>query len=361
MRAEPQSFDRVLSSMCTTTVPAAREAALQFLESNPGDPATFPVIDDLEQEAINYLGEIAELTKPAGYITSGGTEANIQALRLAKKRYNHETLNNPNVIVPETGHFSFAKAADLLDIEVQWMPTDTDYTVDVSAVHENLNDDTIAIVGIAGSTEYGRVDPIPSLGAIAARHDVLFHVDAAWGGFALPFTDHAWSFADAPVDTMTIDPHKLGRAPIPAGGLLVRSDQMLTSLATETPYLETTSQVTLTGTRSGAGVAGTTAALRALWPDGYEQMITEQQATASWLADQLRARDFEVIAPQLPLVPVKMEEKIVEQLRDRGWRISQTNGGPVRIVCMPHVDRPQLREFLTDLDAIAADRTTTQA
>lgn len=100
---------------------------------------------------------------------------------------------------------------------------------------------------MAGTTEYGRVDPIPALGEIAHAAGARLHADAAWGGFALPFTGHDWSFADASVDTMTIDPHKLGRAPVPAGGLLARDAETMDALAVDTPYLESRSQASLTG------------------------------------------------------------------------------------------------------------------
>ena len=249
----PQSFSRVLSSMCTEPHPAAREAAEQFIATNPGDPGTYETVADLESTVVDRLGEITGLDDPAGYVASGGTEANIQALRLARNRADTP---DPNVVVPASGHFSFTKAADVLGIELRVAPLDG-YTVSLEAVEELLDEDTVAVVGVAGSTEYGRVDPIPALADLVADApgDPLFHVDAAWGGFVLPFTNYAWGFADAAVDTLTIDPHKMGQAVVPAGGLLAREKSLLAELAVDTPYLESTSQITLTGTRSGAGVA----------------------------------------------------------------------------------------------------------
>jgi len=57
----------------------------------------------------------------------------------------------------------------------------------------------------------------------------------AWGGFYLPFTDHEWGFDHAAVDTLTIDPHKVGQAAVPAGGLIARSTDLLDELAIDTP------------------------------------------------------------------------------------------------------------------------------
>ncbi|ELZ91748.1 L-tyrosine decarboxylase [Haloferax mucosum ATCC BAA-1512] len=351
-RAAPQEFDRVLSSMCTQPHPAAREAAERFLATNPGDPATYQAVAALEEDALSYLGEITGLSAPHGYIASGGTEANIQAIRAAR---NHARDDDPNVVAPESIHFSFQKAADVLDVELRIVPVDSDYRASIGAVREATDDNTILVAGVAGTTEFGRVDPIPELTAIAHDVGALMHVDAAWGGFILPFTDHEWSFAHAPVDSLTIDPHKYGQAVVPAGGLLFRDKEVVDSLAVDTPYLESASQASLTGTRSGAGVASAAAAMRELWPDGYRDVYERQQANADWLYRELRARGYDAVEPELPLVAADLPDSEFASLRDLGWRISRTATGELRIVCMPHVTRESLRAFLSDLDDVRTD------
>ena len=97
--ARPQDFDRVLTSMCTEPHPRAREAAERFLATNPGDPGTYETVASLEREAVEQLGAIAGLPEPAGYVTSGGTESNIQAVRIARNRADAD---EPNVVAPTT-------------------------------------------------------------------------------------------------------------------------------------------------------------------------------------------------------------------------------------------------------------------
>ena len=339
----------MLSSMCTDPHPAAREAAERFLATNPGDPETYPVVADLEREAVATLGDVVDLDDPHGYVAAGGTEANLQAVRAARNLADGDV----NVVAPESAHFSFQKAADVLDVELRLAPTDADHRADVDAVVDLADDDTAIVVGVAGTTEYGRVDPIPALADVAADAGARLHVDAAWGGFLLPFTDHDWSFADAPVDTMAIDPHKVGQAPIPAGGLLARDAETLDALAIETPYLESDTQPTLGGTRSGAGVAGAHAALDALWPDGYREQYERSQANADYLASELAARGYDVVEPELPLVAADLPDAEFQALRDRGWRISRTASDALRVVCMPHVTREMLDDFLADVDGLA--------
>jgi tyrosine decarboxylase/aspartate 1-decarboxylase len=345
-RAEPQGFERVLSSMCTDPHPAAREAANRFLATNPGDPGTYETVAQLEREAIETLGEIAGLDEAAGYVTSGGTEANIQALRIARNRADTD---EPNVVAPRSAHFSFRKAANLLDVELRTAPT-TGHVADTDAMARLVDAETVCVVAVAGSTEYGAVDPVPTVADVAAEVDARCHVDAAWGGFYLPFTAHDWHFGHAAVDTMTIDPHKAGQAAVPAGGLLARSPDLLDELAIDTPYLESTSQVTLTGTRSGAGVASAVAAMDALWPRGYRDEYERAMDNAYWLAEQLADRGHEVHGPELPLVAADLSVPMTGELRDRGWRVSKTGAGEMRVVCQPHVTRSMLRSFVADLD-----------
>jgi len=342
----PQDFDRVLSSMCTEPHPMARQAAERFLATNPGDPATYQDVADLEHQAVEMLGTVTGLHDPAGYVTSGGTEANIQAVRIARNRADTD---DPNVVVPTHAHFSFWKAAEVLGVELRTAPP-TDYRADPRVMTELVDSDTVLVAGVAGTTEYGYVDPIPELAELAHSVDALFHVDAAWGGFYLPFSEHRWHFGHAAIDTMTIDPHKVGQAAVPAGGLLARTPELLDELAIDTPYLESTSQVTLTGTRSGAGVASAVAAMEALWPEGYREQYHRSMDNAEWLAAELRERGYDVVDPELPLVAADVSVALVEELRERGWRVAKTEAGELRVVCMPHVTRSMLRSFVADLD-----------
>jgi len=348
-RRTPQDFDRVLSSMCTVPHPDAHEEAVRFLSANPGDPATYQTVAELEGEAVDLLGEIAGLDSPEGYLASGGTEANIQAVRAAR---NLAETDEPNIVAPESAHFSVTKAAEVLGVELRTVPVDDGYRANLDAVSAAVDADTVAVIGVAGTTEYGRVDPIPALTEIAHDAGARMHVDASWGGFLLPFTGHEWSFGDAPIDSMAIDPHKCGQAPVPAGGFLARDRETVDALAVDTPYLETTSQATLTGTRSGAGVAGALAAMEALWPDGYRASYREQQANAGYLAREFSARGIDTVDPVLPLVAASLAPSTFEALREAGWRISRTATGELRIVCMSHVTRGALESFLADLDRI---------
>ncbi|MDZ7849271.1 MAG: tyrosine decarboxylase MfnA [Halodesulfurarchaeum sp.] len=345
----PQSFDRVLSSMCTRPAPVAERAARAFLGTNPGDPATFETVADLEYSVVSMLGDVVGLPEPHGYVTAGGTEANVQAVRAARNRTG---TGDPNVVAPESAHFSLRKAAELLDMEVRFVDTDSENRADPDAMAEAVDEETALVFCVAGSTEYGRVDPIPALADLADSVDAHCHVDAAFGGFLLPFTDHEWHFGHAGIDSMTIDPHKTGRAAIPAGGFLARDASTLQALEVKTPYLASETQVSLGGTRSGAGVASAAAALSTLWPSGYRAAFERTMELAAWIASELESRGYDVAEPTLPLVSWQPDSGQYDALRAAGWKIARTRGGAIRLVVMPHVTRSMLESFLADLERL---------
>jgi tyrosine decarboxylase/aspartate 1-decarboxylase len=145
----------------------------------------------------------------------------------------------PNIIVPESAHFSFRKASDLLCLEMRPVPLDRDFRMDADLAAEQIDRNTVCLVGIAGTTEYGMVDPIADLAKIAEAHDVFFHVDAAFGGMVIPFLSNPvpFDFALPGVTTIAVDPHKMGMSTIPAGCLLTREPDILHTLNIDTPYL----------------------------------------------------------------------------------------------------------------------------
>jgi len=345
----PQRFETVLSSMCTEPHPTAVAAAEQFLASNAGDPATYQAVAALEETAVALLAEITNAPAPSGYITSGGTEANIQAMRAARDRHPR---GGSTIVIGSHAHFSFQKAAAVLGMRCEVVPTGADHRADPDAVAAHVDADTAAVVAVGGSTTFGRIDPIRALTEIAHDAGALCHLDAAWGGFYLPFTDAEWDFAATGVDSMTIDPHKAGRSVIPSGGLLFADPTAAAPLRVETPYLASADQYSLTGTRSGAGVAAAAAVMQTLWPDGYATEYTRAMALAERVATACRERGFATPEVELPLVATQLPEGVLSELRSAGWRIAATPGGYARIVVMPHVTEAMVRELLTTLDAV---------
>ncbi|MCS7130868.1 MAG: tyrosine decarboxylase MfnA, partial [Archaeoglobaceae archaeon] len=247
-------YSRVLSSMCTVPHEIAVKAHQLFIGTNLGDPGIFPGTVELEKKLIAMLGEMLHHKNCVGYICSGGTEANIQGIRASR---NIMRRKEPNIVIPKTAHFSFEKICDILSVEVRRANVDEDYKVDLAEVEKLVDEKTVALVGIAGTTELGQIDPIVELSKLAEEKEIPLHIDAAFGGLVIPFMDNPYpfDFANKGVTSITLDPHKMGMATIPAGGIVFRDENFLKALEVETPYLTSKMQFTLTGTRPGTGVA----------------------------------------------------------------------------------------------------------
>ena len=103
-RERDYSYDRFFSTMCTLPHPIAVRAHDMFLETNLGDPGLFPGVAELEERVVQMLGEMLGCPDARGYISTGGTESNIQAIRAAR---NEAGKKNGNIVVPASAHHSF--------------------------------------------------------------------------------------------------------------------------------------------------------------------------------------------------------------------------------------------------------------
>jgi len=348
-------FGRILGSMCTMPHPVAVKAHMDFIETNLGDPALFPGIQHLEKSVIQMLASLLHASNAYGYITTGGTESNIQALRAAR---NIKRKKCPNAVVPESAHFSFNKAADILGIEVRKASLDEELRVDPASVEMLIDENTIALVGIAGTTEFGQVDPIDELAEIASSHDLFLHVDAAFGGLVIPFLDkrYPFDFKVKGVSSITVDPHKMGASTIPSSALLFRDRACLDALAISTPYLASRVQHTLTGTRTGASIAATYAVFKHLGLSGYKRIVAHCMKLTSLV--EKGAADMgihPVIRPVINVIALRVNslEEVESKLRERNWYVSTTlRPESLRLVIMPHITEETLNTFLTDLRGI---------
>ncbi|RMF91591.1 MAG: tyrosine decarboxylase MfnA, partial [Methanobacteriota archaeon] len=329
-----------------------KEVFSQFLETNLGDAGLFPGTAELEEWVITSIAELHGVEDGTGFIVSGGTEANIIALWAARNRSGRR-----KVILPETAHFSLDKACNLLGLEIVRAEVDEDKCVDIGDVESRADSDTCAIVGIAGSTEYGTVDDIEALSEIAAEHGAHLHVDAAFGGFVLPFLKDTGFDLEKPLppggfDSITVDPHKMGLVPIPCGCLIFRDRGMLRHIETEAPYLTKKRQHTIVGTRSGAPAAAAYAAFRLLGKDGYQRIVTACMENTMHLYNRLLELGIPVRKPTINILVFSLPPRSFEALESRGWRLSMTREGEARIIVMPHVTRQVIEEFLRDLEEV---------
>jgi tyrosine decarboxylase / aspartate 1-decarboxylase len=355
---EDQQYDdgRILCSMCTKPNALAKKAHEMFLNSNLGDPGLFPGSAKLEKETIDILSGLLNGKGSMGFLVSGGTEANLLAMLAAR---NMAGLEAPEIVLPESAHFSFEKICGLLKIKPVYAALDGNFKVDCQAVEKLVNKNTIAIVGTAGTSELGVVDPIGELSEIAQGHSVWLHVDAAFGGLVIPFlneSDLDFDFRLEGVQSITVDPHKMGLAPVPAGGILFRNSKTIDCIKTDTPYLTTRDQYTFVGTRTGASAAATWAVFKSLGREGFQKNVYGCMRNTKFLQKGVKDLGFKlVVEPTLNILAFRGQNTkvLAEKLRTRGWFVSYVPRlDCIRTVIMPHVKKRHISAFLADLGSL---------
>ncbi len=354
------SFDggKILGSMCSSPHPVASLAFSRALECNIGDEGLVPGLAELERESCTLLGSWWGNSEVAGRIVTGGTEANILALWTAKIRADSEKVE---VLLPSTAHYSFDKAASLMGLSLVRIPADASGRVRLDLLEAAVGTHTLAVIGIAGTTDWGAVDDVEALAAIALRHGLYFHLDASFGGFVLPFLSQAGYPGGASwpegLSSLTADPHKMGRGPIPSGMILWKDSILARTTATDVHYLSggRLKQNTVVGTRSGAAVAAVWAVMNHLGTEGYTDIVREAMELTSFLIlalAEIPGVDCVLPRPAMNVVGVRAKHMptplLVTKLREKGWALSSWEHS-FRIVLMPHVSRASLQLFLTDL------------
>lgn len=219
-----------------------------------------PAATILEGRVVDALCELFGYPAGDGVFTSGGTQSNTQALLLARDRYCDRHFardvraaglppraDSLRILCSEAAHFTVEQAAHRLGLgenTVVGVPTDDRRRMDLAALDATLADldarghEPFALVGTAGTTDFGSIDSLTTLAERAAEHDLWFHVDAAYGG-ALAVSDvHREKLAGIDrADSIAVDFHKLFYQPISCGALLLREATAFERMARNAAYL----------------------------------------------------------------------------------------------------------------------------
>lgn len=235
-------------------VAVAAEVAAAALNPSLDSWDQGPAATALEPHVVRALAGLVgyQPADAGGVLTSGGTESNLMGLLLARdaavrRHYGVDAsqagVPGPlTILASELAHFSVQRNAALLGLgedAVIPVPVDAAYRMEVAAAERLAAGRTVAaIVATAGSTDFGSIDPLPELAALAERHGAWLHVDAAYGGGAL-FSDRLAPLLTglAGADSVSLDLHKLGWQPVPAGAFLTRRAESFEPLSRQVAYL----------------------------------------------------------------------------------------------------------------------------
>jgi tyrosine decarboxylase/aspartate 1-decarboxylase len=359
----------ILGSMCTEPLELAKEVYIKYISKNLGDPGLFPGTTELENDVIKEIGELFGRRDIIGTFTTGGSEANLIAMRIAKKL--RPDIKYPEVVVPCSSHISFDKAADLLNIRLRKANLKANFELDLDHFSSLINDNTCGVVGVGGTTSLGLVDPIEKIGNLIEDKNIFFHVDAAFGGFILPFLKilgkkvSAWDFSVKAVDSITADPHKMGLGVIPSGGFFLRNKEILEKTGFEIPYLAggNFKHFHIVGTRPGASVIAFWVILRYLGMKGFQNIVKKCMNNTQYLTQRVsEIKGIKLsVNPIMNIVGITTENgksicDLDSKLRKKGWMLGKFEDfNLVRVVVMPHVTMEHLIKFTNALEVIAKD------
>lgn len=258
---------------------AAEAAARLYLHENALNTKAFPSLGAIQSEVVGWTADL--LHGPpgaAGFMTSGGTESILCAVLAARERGHKERgIETPHMVVAESAHAAFHKAAHMFGIRLTKTKVRPDWTADVAAMADAVERNTVLVVGSAPQYPQGVVDDIPAIAALAQSIGANCHVDACMGGFMLPFVEllgrpvPPWDFRVEGVSSISADVHKLGYAPKGASVILYRDKQLR---AHQTFVFDDWlggfyASPNLQGTRSGLPMAAAWAVIRTLGLEGY--------------------------------------------------------------------------------------------
>src|SRR5499427_2866087 len=277
--------------------PVAVAAYVAAMLVNPNNHALDggKVTSQMEKEVVADLAAMFGFGTHLGHLTSSGTVANLEALYVARELH-----PGRGVAYSAEAHYTHSRMCGVLGVPGTAVEVDGAGRIDLGALEELLADGNIGtVVATAGTTGLGAIDPVHEVLAVARRHGVRVHVDAAYGGFFILLAglgdraglDEAPWRAIAGCDSVVVDPHKHGLQPYGCGAVLFRDPDMGRFYLHDSPYTYFTSgdlhlgEISLECSRAGAAAAALWLTFRLLppTPDGLGRVLAAgRRAALDW-------------------------------------------------------------------------------
>jgi sphinganine-1-phosphate aldolase len=275
-------------------------AATLYSAENALNTTVFPSLGRMQRDIVSISAGLLgadQLPKDRqaglrGYLTSGGTESLLQATKTARDWGRAQRgIRRPNMVMATSAHAAFEKAAHYFDVESRRVTVRPDFSADVDAMADAVDDATVMLVGSAPSYPQGVIDPIPDLATVARQRGILCHVDACLGGYILPFLHQlghvtkAWDLSVPGVTSISADLHKYGYAS-KGISVIVYGDRQLAGLQ---PFVTTNwlgglyGSPSMAGTRPAGPIAAGWAVLNYLGADGYLRLAADAHEAATEL------------------------------------------------------------------------------
>ncbi|MDN4613967.1 glutamate decarboxylase [Leifsonia sp. F6_8S_P_1B] len=379
-----------LATFVTTWMdPEAATLMAEAFDKNMIDKDEYPATAEIERRCVAIVADLfhAEPGTPTGAATIGSSEAVMLAGLALKWRWRARRGlsrgGSPNLVLGSNVQVVWEKFCRYFDVEPRYLPVAHDrYVITPEQVRDAVDDDTIGVVGILGTTYTGELEPIAeicaALDALAASGgpDVPVHVDAASGGFVVPFLhpDLEWDFRLKRVVSINVSGHKYGLVYPGIGFVVWRSPEHLPEdLVFKVNYLGGDMPTfTLNFSRPGNQIIGQYYNFVRLGRSGYTAVMEALRDTALLISGGLAEEPAVRIITDgsaIPVIAFAIDDdagytvfQVSHELRARGWQVpaytmppDAQDLGVLRIVVRDGFNADLASDLVRDIRAVCAE------
>lgn len=341
-----------LASFCTTWMePEADKLIAENNDKNFIDHDEYPQTEVIHERLVNMIARLFNSPKKCnsvGTATIGSSEAIMLGLLAHKWTWKNRRIkerksyNKPNIVFGADVHVCWEKFAKYFDVEPRIIPMEKNrFVISVKEVEKLIDENTICVGTILGTTFTGQYDPIEEINKMLVKvkkekgWDIPIHVDGASGGFIAPFIypDLKWDFRLEQVKSINTSGHKYGLVYPGLGWLIFRDEvDVPKDIIFNVNYLGGQMPTyTLNFSRGGSMAIAQYYNFLRLGREGYKKIMQNITNNAKYLSKKLdKSGYFENLNPEqlLPVVAVRLKKKgsftlydLTAKLRERGWII----------------------------------------
>jgi len=356
----------------------AEEAYRRYSTENALNTDAFPSLRTIQSEVVAMVGDWLKAgDEGAGFMTSGGTESILLAVKAARERGRDLGITKPNVVLPVSAHAAFEKGCYYFGLESRRTAVGADWRADVAAMEAAVDGSTVLVVGSAPQYPQGVIDPIEAIAELAAARNVNCHVDACMGGVVLTYLERLgesiplWNFVVPGVTSISVDLHKFGYTAKGASVIMHRTKQLRNyqTYVTDNWLGGLYGSSGVLGTKGGGSMAAAWAVMNYLGDEGYMRVTSAARQACLQLADSIatipelttRAR------PQATLLAIGATDEsqidvfaVAAALWRRGWYVDRQGPPPSLHCTVSNVHLGRIDEFVADLK-LSVDETLASA
>lgn len=358
----------------------ADEAHRRFSTDNALNTDAFPSLRTIQAEVVAIVGDWLQAGPDgAGFMTSGGTESILMAVKAARERGRAERgISRPNVVLPTSAHAAFEKGCYYFGLESRRVAVRDDWRADADAMADAIDDDTVLVVGSAPQYPQGVVDPIADIAALAAERDINCHVDACMGGVTLTYLARLgyditpWNFTVPGVTSISVDLHKFGYTAKGASVIMHRSKRLRAyqTFVTDNWLGGMYGSSGVLGTKGGGPMAAAWAVMHHLGDEGYLRLAADARRATEQIVAAVRSMPELVLRaePDAMLLsfgaadPTALDVfAVADALWRRGWYVDRQGPPPSLHLTVNAVHADKVDAFLADLRASIDEVTAASA